>query len=315
MQALARRYGLTLDDTFDNGGGKPRLFLQGRRRHRWQFDDDMREFNRRIVALANRIGPYDHVHATRRAKQVDEMTALEVVDRYMPGGSKSIAGRSFHCYLAGFLGLDLAQLGGLAVVDDRASEVAGADERYHVCGGNDQIVDGLAGELPDGSITVDAPLRSVTRRTNGSFVLRFDGVRRPVVADRVVLCLPFTALRRVDLDGAGLSPRKRRCIEELGMGTNAKVIMQFEHRPQHYGGWNGYLNTDRPIFQTWESSAGQPGTAGLITAYFGGRSGAGGLPPNVIHGAAPGHTTTRRDPADPAWWSNGPSRPWSGLPW
>jgi Flavin containing amine oxidoreductase len=37
----------------------------------------------------------------------------------------------------------------------------------------------------------------------------------------VVLATPFTSLREVDLERAGLSPRKRECIRELGMGTNA----------------------------------------------------------------------------------------------
>ena len=103
----------------------------------------------------------------------------------------------------------------------------------------------------------------------------------------VVFCLPFTALRRADLRGAGLSPRKRRCIDELGMGSNAKVIMQFADGPQAYGGWNGILTTDQPFFQSWQSSAGQPGRPSIITAYFGGRSGAGRLPGDFGHGPAP----------------------------
>jgi monoamine oxidase len=73
------------------------------------------------------------------------------------------------------------------------------------------------------------------------------------------------------------------------MGTNAKVILQFAERPQQYGDWNGWLNTDRPFFQTWESSAGQPGQAGLMTVYYGGRSGDTALPAGVVHGAAPRH--------------------------
>jgi monoamine oxidase len=218
------------------------------------------------------------------------MTALDVVDRYMPGGSAGIAGRSYHCYLASYLGLDLRDLGGLAVIDDRASNLRGDDERYHVRGGNDQIVLCLAESLPRDALAMDAPMRSVVRRRDGSFVLRFSGWGKPTHADAVVFCLPFTALREADLEGAGLSHRKRRCIAELGMGTNAKVIMQFAERPQNYGDWNGYLDVDRPFVETWESSAGQPGRPGLITAYFGGRSGASWLPRHVVHGAAPRET-------------------------
>jgi len=117
-------------------------------------------------------------------------------------------------------------------------------------------------------------------------VLRLGHRSRPVECDRVVFALPFTMLREVDLDGCRLSLRKRRCIDQLGMGTNAKVVLQFAERPQSYGNWNGLLDSDHPYFGTWESSAGQPGTAGLITAYFGGRSGGADLPADVVHGRA-----------------------------
>ena len=61
------------------------------------------------------------------------------------------------------------------------------------------------------------------------------------------------------------------------MGTNAKVLMQFDLRPQEYGGWNGYMYSDDPFLATWESTLGVPGRASILTTYFGGRSGAGGL--------------------------------------
>ena len=287
MRELAHRFGLELEDTYQMGGGRPRLWLQGARRHRWQFQDELDTFARRIRLLARRIGPYDSRDPSVAAREVDEMTALDVVDRYMPGGAGSIPGRWMHCFLAGFLGLDLTELSGLAVVDNVANSIAGADERYHVRGGNDQIVHGLAAALPRGSITLDAPLTKVVRRRNGTYDLRLDGHGRSVRADLVVLCLPFTALRRADLDGSGLSPRKRRCIDQLGMGSNAKVIMQFADGPQAYGDWNGLLTTDQPFFQTWQSSAGQRGRPSIITAYFGGRSGAGRLCGDIAHAPAP----------------------------
>jgi monoamine oxidase len=287
MLGLARRFGLSLDDTYDMGGGRPRLWLQGARRHQWQFADEYHVFAARIRRLARRIGSYDYRDPSPAARAVDEMTALDVVDQHLPGGAGSVAGRWVHCYLAGFLGLDLTELSGLAVVDNVANPIGGADERYHVHGGNDQIVHGLAAGLPHGAVTMDAPLSAVIRLPDDTFELRFQGHGRRQRVDVVVFCLPFTALRRVDLGRAGLSERKRRCIEELGMGTNAKVIVQFADGPQAYGDWNGVLTTDRPFFQTWQSSAGQPGRPSVITAYFGGRSGAASLPRAVVHGRAP----------------------------
>ena len=58
------------------------------------------------------------------------------------------------------------------------------------------------------------------------------------------------------------------------MGTNAKLLMQFERRPQAYGDWNGYMVSDDPFLHTWESTLGEPGRRSILTTYFGGRSGA-----------------------------------------
>jgi monoamine oxidase len=104
------------------------------------------------------------------------------------------------------------------------------------------------------------------------------------MADVVVLCLPVTALRRVDLDVAGLGARKRRCIEELGMGTNAKLLLQFRRHLSHYDRFNGEFY-DEDV-DTWDSSIGEPGRPGLLTVFSGGSYGAAqrGRGP---HGPAP----------------------------
>ncbi len=287
MHALVRRFGLRLEDTYTTGaGGRGRLWLDGGLRQPRDLTDDARVFAHRVRRLARRIGAYTWPDATPAARAVDEMSARDVVDRFMPGGSDGLAGRRYGAYLASFLGLDLDRLGGLATVDN-IDLARGADERYHVAGGNELVVRGLVEALPRRALLRDSPLRRLRRRSDGRYGLRFGGTPHEVVADRVVLCLPFTTLRDVDLDDAGLSRHKRRCIDELGMGTNAKVIVQLARRPQLYGNWDGYLRSDQPTFDSWESSAAERGTAGLITVYYGGRSGARGLPGGIDHGAAP----------------------------
>ncbi len=156
------------------------------------------------------------------------------------------------------------------------SESDGSDERFHVHGGNDQVPRRIAGRLPHGSLTLDAPLEALRRRGDGTYAMSFGGVSGEVGARQVVLAAPFTTLRDVDLEHAGLSPIKREAIERFGIGTNAKLLMQFRHRPSHFGGWNGELSTDRPPFlDTWDSSLTEGGEEGLITVYSGGAVGAG----------------------------------------
>jgi monoamine oxidase len=186
-------------------------------------------------------------------------------------------------YLSGEFGLDARRLSATSLLyliegERSAAEPAesdSSDERYHVHGGNDQVASRLADRLPGDALHLDAPLEALWRREDGSYTLRFGGIASDVAAERVVLAIPFTTLREVDLGRAGLSPAKRECIEQLGMGTNAKLLLQFRHRPAHLGGWSGDLITDEPALGTWDTSLTQPGRGGLVTVYSGGAVGAG----------------------------------------
>lgn len=284
MRALARRFGLRLDDLYAvPNPGRSRIWLDGARRRFAELSDERAIALRRLRRQAREIGRYDYGHATRAARAFDELSAAEWLDRNSPGGSRGLWGRYAWALLASEFGLDADRLSALNLVLQFIVPAPGADERFHVRGGNDQIPRALADALPDRTLTLDAPLEALARRGDRGYALRFAGMRDEVLADRVVLALPFTTLRRVDLDGAGIGRRKRACIEELGMGTNAKLLMQFERRPQAYGRWNGYLTSDDPFLLTWESTLGQPGRTSVVTTYFGGRSGAAGLAASSAH--------------------------------
>ncbi len=257
--------------------GSPRLWLNGARRHRRELRASRLVFQRRLEAAARRVGPYGYADATPAARAFDELSVADWLDENCPGGSRGEQGQSVWAEMASEFGLDSDRLSALNLFYEYVESTPGADERFHVRGGNDQIPEALAAQLPDGTVHMDAPLEALFRRGDGSYGMRFAGVAADVVADRVVLAIPFTTLRRVDLGGAELSAKKRRCIDDLGMGTNAKVLMQFDGRPQDYGDWNGYMISDAPFLYTWESTLGEPGRRSIVTTYFGGRSGAAGL--------------------------------------
>ena len=164
------------------------------------------------------------------------------------------------------------------MIDFYAIDYPGGDERYTVHGGNDQVPGRILEQLPEGTVTFGSALEAVRARGDGTVELHVGGIDAPVVAEHVILAVPFTTLRDVDLDDAGFSEPMRAAIETLGMGTNAKVLMQFD-RPFYtgFGDWSGGLDRgDEPILGTWESS-GTDGDAdlGLLTVYSGGRVGAG----------------------------------------
>jgi monoamine oxidase len=284
IRALAKRFGFELTDLYAvPNPGSPRLWLNGARRYRSRMHEPRRLFQRRIEAAARRVGAYDYAGATGAARAFDELSVADWLDENLPGGSRSLQGQLVWAEMASEFGLDADRLSALNLFYEYAEETPGADERYHVRGGNDQIPHALAAALPDGTVRPGAALEAVFTRGDGSYGLRFAGIAADVVADRVVLAIPFTTLRRVDLTDTGLSRKKRACIDELGMGTNAKVLMQFDRHSQAYGDWNGYLIADDPFLYTWKSTLGQPGRGSIITTYFGGRSGAGGLLARQAH--------------------------------
>lgn len=291
---LAAELNLALDDV--NAASRRhrrqfgRLYLDGQvRRHSdvYAHAELLRDQARRDY---QRIGTWRWDRAGRAARELDEMTALEWLDRALPSRSDRLLRLATAQYISEEYGLDVDKLSAITMVWQYGPVGEPSDERFHVHGGNDQIPHGLVDRLPPGAVQLGHPLRALTRRRDSSYRLLFDGSSRTVSADVVVLCLPFTALRRVDLDSAGFSARKRRCIDELGMGTNAKVLLQFMDRLSRYDRFNGAYSDEH--IDTWNSAVAEDGRAGLLTVYSGGRVGEQ-YRASEPHGVAPAAVVSR----------------------
>src|ERR1044071_104305 len=150
-----------------------------------------------------------------------------------------------------------------------------SDERYHVVGGNDQVAAGLAALL-DSQIRTGSVLTAVSLTSGGRVKATFKegSSGRTVTADKVVLTLPFSMLRSVDYSGAGFSSVKKTAIQELAMGTNSKLHLQFGQRIWEGMGSNGATYSDTGFQTTWDVTRGQAGTAGILVDYTGGTIGA-----------------------------------------
>jgi monoamine oxidase len=286
IRALARELGLTLDDletaARKRPGLPPRLYLDGRVRRFADVYSGEHLLGKCARADARRIGSFRWNRATRAAHELDAMSAAEWLDAALPDRSHLLR-LAVEQFMAEEYGLDLGRLSAISMVVEFGGLGPESDERFHVHGGNDQLAWGLADLLPPGTLQLDRPLSGLRRR-GSSYALSFAGTPNEARVDIVILCLPFTALRRVDLDGAGLGARKRRCVEELGMGTNAKLLLQLRRHLSHYDRWNGEFYDER--VDTWCSSTDEPGRPGLLTVYSGGSYGAAQIGPHP-HGPAP----------------------------
>ncbi len=149
-----------------------------------------------------------------------------------------------------------------------------SDERFHVRGGNDRVPTELAVRLGD-RVELETRVEAIGRLADGRYRIAVEraGTAAEIVADRVVVTLPFTLLRETELD-LELPEVKRWAIDELGYGTNAKLMVGFSERLwRTEGGSNGSVLSDLPFQLCWESTRLQPGRGGILVGYTGGRRG------------------------------------------
>jgi monoamine oxidase len=170
------------------------------------------------------------------------------------------------------------------------------DERFHIIGGNDQLVTGMHGQLPKETVQLGHQLTAVRARADGSYRLVWDvaGSTRETTADIVVMALPFTMLSEVDLSKARMSATKLHVIDTYGMGTNAKIHVELDHETWPELGFSGDVLTEwEGLCAGWDDSVplGPDASSVLYTGYPGGHVGATGLT-GAAHGPAPAADVT-----------------------
>ncbi|MEY9847258.1 flavin monoamine oxidase family protein [Streptacidiphilus sp. MAP5-3] len=258
--------------------------------------------------------------ATATAKQLDQLSCLDYLSQIgLPSGSalsqliQSIQlqsggepSQSSAIGMIGFLGNSSTFDGG-----------PGFDEKYHLVGGNDQLISCMQAQLPAQTVQQGYQLVAVAQNGDGSYTCTFDvssGGTIAVPADHVVLALPFSTLRDVDLSRAGLSPLKTTAIQQQGMGQNAKLVTQLTAKTWPSLGYNGVSNTAPNGYQTaWDGSVqlGAKGSPALLVNFPGGNTAK-----SVLTGAAHGPAPT----ADVTWFLSqiervfpGTTAAWNGL--
>jgi len=291
IRALAAELGLTMEDRLaaeQASGAHDEVVIGGRPRSRAAVTAGYAEMVQRLEADAARTGTPRAGHASASARALDERSARDWLDLNIPGGSGSLLGRAVSAELTGSFGLDPQDLSAFALVQNYTGADNGPPERFHVRGGNDQIPRKLAAGLPEASLRVGSAMQGLRRRSGGGYQLVLDRYRNPVNADIIVLTQPLPALRSADLSAAGLPAAQRRMIAELGMGTNAKLLLGLRRRPPAYGGWSGDLLADDPMLQTWDSSlAQQPSVRQGLLSLFTGGADARALAVSAAHAPAP----------------------------
>jgi monoamine oxidase len=282
MRALAEEFGLVLDDfTTDLPMPEAEVWHFGGRRY--TTAEVAEAFRPVAAAIVRDMAVFDDAllpsaRDPERGRALDGLSISDWLTRNGVGGwLKALIEVAYTTEM----GLDCDEQSALNLLsligtDPGEFVVFGAsDERYHVRGGNDLIVRRLADRVADRLEPESRLVRLALDGTGGGYRLIFErgGVAREVRASHVVLALPFTLLRQVQID-LPLPPATMQAIRGLRYGSNAKLMIGFGERiwrTRH--GSTAASFSDLPYQTSWETTRLQGGAGGVLVNFVGGRHG------------------------------------------
>ncbi|MEX0991733.1 MAG: NAD(P)/FAD-dependent oxidoreductase [Actinomycetota bacterium] len=299
IRSLAAELGLMEDNlwSYYPRGVHGLLYFDGKPYSHQDMAADLEEVFPKILEDRLAAGwPTTYDTSTPAGVKLDNTTLAEWVERNVPGGRKSRFGKLIEVGYAGEYGLDIEDQSSLNLMFEAGFSsknnprlYGNQDWKWRIAGGNDLVATTIADDqLPAGTVELGSPLVAVRRNGDETTTLTFEpdgGSPTDVTADIVVMTAPFTALRAVDLDKAGWSELKRKTINELGMGTNSKLHLQFDEQVWHASHLSGDVVCDLPI-QSLTVVYPIHGSTGILDNYTGGTAGAS-YPVSASHAPAP----------------------------
>lgn len=289
IHRLAHRFNQPLLDTY--AGRPPRArdtcYLNDRYYTMAQAD---RDFAKIYPILQDQLGKVaantTFANATPTARRLDAMSMRDWIERYVPGGLGSQLGRLIGESYRNEYGREIGELSALNLVaqlgvqnhyarDHEMNVLGYSDQRYILGKGSQSLPEAIAAWLPPGSVRLERRLLEIRFRPGGLYELKFDhrGTRETIHAERVILALPFIALRAVDYSGAGFDSAKQNAIENLGYGYHTKLHLQFDRRAwmRPDQPWpeptTGQIWTTLTVQSALDFSLGQRGEQGLLEVF------------------------------------------------
>jgi monoamine oxidase len=329
IKQLAQELGLTLDNLFqaETQGTDQLGYFFGRAYTFAQMTDDLKTIWQQIHSdISAASYPTLYSSYTLRGQQLDQMSLHEWIEKYVPGGHGSSLGAMLDVAYNIEYGAETTVQASLNMLyllgyagPGQFRTFGKSNEKFHVHGGNDQIPTILAAKLGS-QIRIGTPLEAIKRNGDGTYALTFanGSAAFSTVVDHVVLALPFSILRGLSFRNAGFDQVKTWAINELGMGTNSKVHVQFKSRFWREQECTGETYADTGYQNTWEVSRAQSGASGILVWYTGGN-------PGVAVGSGTTQTQVRKNflpwiepvlPGATAQWNGLATRDyWTGYEW
>jgi monoamine oxidase len=308
IRSLARRFHLPLEDlrAAQPPGSTDTYFIGGM--YYTEADRDFRPVFRALQRDVEAAGyPTTYLENTPAGIALDSTSLYQWIEENVPGGHHSKFGTLLDFAYTSAYGADTTDQSALNLIyllgfgsTPRNFELFGeSDERFHIRGGNQQLPLAIARTLGD-RVQKGWRLTEIARRADETVTLDFLTPRgaKKVVADYVILALPFAVLRNLDYRQAGFDSLKERAIEEQGASRNVKLHLQFLSRlwnqPGPWGISTGTTYSERYQI-TWEVTRSQPGEHGILVDYIGGDRAERAFTPSGPYTTIEGDPEVRRE--------------------
>jgi monoamine oxidase len=269
--------GLELDDTWeDDSVAEVLAYVQGD----ILTEDELTLFEAQLkqsvtAAMARHV--FDPTSVTYRRHDsyeaaIDAMSAAEWLDR--AGLARDKVRTTFEAGFVSLYGGSLEETSALVLLQEVIGSGPESDERYLIRGGAGQVAELLAQRFAPDVLRLQHRLTKVKQLADGKVQLTFDvaGVTKTETAEAVVLALPFTLLRDVELD-APLSAAKKQAIAKLHYGAGSKLCVGFHGKPWRALDSSGTVLSDSAFPFCWDETRLQNVEDGVITFFTGGYEG------------------------------------------
>jgi monoamine oxidase len=172
--------------------------------------------------------------------------------------------------LRGFFLADPEELSLVALVDQfSASDAPAAGGMYRIEGGNDRLINALAGPLGD-RLHLNTEIVALSHRGRTVRVSVKNGrALGQITCDYAVLAVPATLLRRMPITPA-LPAQQHDAISRLQYGRATKSLLQFSSRFWRATGRPRAFGSPLPFGAVWEANEEQPGRSGILSLLAGG---------------------------------------------
>jgi monoamine oxidase len=212
-----------------------------------------------VVSEATRAGdPHHPVWPEAKARELDK----ETINGYLR--ARGVSPHSVARFAMRVDGGDYDHVSALETINTQHF-YDGWTQTMSIRGGNDLVPRAFTEKLGN-RVRYAAAVRKISQdSTKASVSFQHGGSQQQMEADRVIVTVPFSVLRGLELDSS-FSQEKRNAIERLNYEPLMRVYLQSRTRFWSDQGISGSSGTDLPIGYIVDHTCMQPGVRGILEA-------------------------------------------------